>query len=422
MTRQGTRGIVAALLTAALVATSSAGAKPKVAATERVDVGPGGTQANGEGDVYSISAKGRYVAFTSYASNLLPGDSGPGGDVFVRDRKEGTTELVSPGIDGQWPNGDSFEPSLSANGRYVAFTSSASNLVPVDTGHKFNLFVYDRKRQTTELITANSAGEPIGLYPFHCAISGNGRYVAFADEGSNLVPGDTNHQADVFVHDRKTGTTERVSVSSSGAEGDGFAVDPEITHNGRFVTFFSSSTNLVPDDTNGADDVFVHDRKTGETELVSVNSAGEQGNGLSYLPSISADGRFVAFGSVATNLPGGDIGVRVFVHDRKTGETELASANSAGQPFHGDYPSISDDGRFVAFHDATVGQVFVHDRAAGTTVPASVGLGGELANRLSLWPVISGDGRWVAFDSLATNLVPDDTNDEFDSFVRGPLR
>jgi Tol biopolymer transport system component len=416
MTRQGTRGIVAAFLTAALVATSSAGAKPKVPATERVDVGPGGTQANGLSEVYSISAKGRYVAFTSYASNLLPRDLGPGGDVFVRDRKEGTTELVSPGIDGEWPNGDSFEPSLSANGRYVAFTSSASNLVPGDTGD-LDLFVYDRKRQTTELITANSAGEP-----FHCAISGNGRYVAFADEGSNLVPGDTNDQADVFVHDRKTGTTERVSVSTSGAEGDGFAVEPEITHNGRFVTFFSSSTNLVPDDTNGADDVFVHDRKTGETELVSVNSAGEQGNGLSYLPSISADGRFVAFGSVATNLPGGDIGVRVFVHDRKTGETELASANSAGQPVHGDYPSISDDGRFVAFHDATVGQVFVHDRAAGTTVPASVGLGGELANRLSFFPVISGDGRWVAFDSLATNLVPDDTNDEFDSFVRGPLR
>jgi Tol biopolymer transport system component len=351
MTRRGTRGIVAAFLTAALVATSSAGAKPKVAATERVDVGPGGIQANGYSEVYSISAKGRYVAFTSYASNLLPGDLGPGGDVFVRDRKEGTTELVSPGIDGEWPNGTSFEPSLSANGRYVAFTSSASNLVPVDTG-LYDLFVYDRKRQTTELITANSAGEPIGLYPFYCAISGNGRYVAFADEGSNLVPGDTNDKPDVFVHDRKTGTTERVSVSSSGAEGDGFAVKPEITHNGRFVTFFSSSTNLVPDDTNGTNDVFVHDRKTGETELVSVNSAGEQGNGGSYLPSISADGRFVAFGSDATNLAAvGDIGVRVFVHDRKTGETELASVNSAGQPAHGDYPSISDDGRFVAFHD-----------------------------------------------------------------------
>src|SRR5207247_1588614 len=186
------------------------------------------------------------------------------------------------------------------------------------------------------------------------------RFLAFASDATSLVPGDTNGNTDVFVHDRQTGTTERVSVDSAGHEGNGYSQQPAISADGRFVAFTSDATNLVPGDTNGVTDVFVHDRQTGTTERVSVDSAGNQGdrrsgNSLSR-PAISAGGRFVAFASDATTLVPGDTNgdVDVFVHDRETGTTERVGERAVERPFGVTGPSLSADGRFVAFASRTL--------------------------------------------------------------------
>ncbi len=197
----------------------------------------------------------------------------------------------------------SVDTSISADGRFVVFQSDATNLVAGDTNGASDVFVHDRQTGTTTRVSVDSAGhEATGLYPASGdpAISADGRFVAFDSNATNLVAGDTNSAYDIFVHDRQTGTTTRVSVDSAGNQANGY--DPSLSADGRFVAFTSGASNLVAGDTNGASDVFVHDRQTGTTTRVSVDSAGWQAYSFSHLPSISADGRFVAFASNATNL------------------------------------------------------------------------------------------------------------------------
>jgi Tol biopolymer transport system component len=254
----------------------------------------------------SISADGRYVAFHSDASNLVPGDTNGTWDIFVHDRLTGQTTRVSVASDGTQGNNGSGDPSISADGRYVAFTSEASNLVPGDTNGTWDIFVHDRVTgQTTRVSVASDGSEGYGS-SFSSSISADGRYVAFSSWASNLVPGDTNGWADVFVHDRVTGQTTRVSVASDGTEGNHVSLLPSISADGRYVAFSSWASNLVPGDTNEVQDIFVHDRLTGQTSRVSVASGGTEGNGASEFPSISADGRYVAFYSAASNLVPGD--------------------------------------------------------------------------------------------------------------------
>ena len=212
--------------------------------------------------------------------------------------------------------------------------------------------------------------------------------------------------------------TSRESVGAGGAQGDGRSILPAISSDGRYVTFQSDAASLVAGDTNGVTDVFVHDRLTGTTERVSVDSAGAQGNGASSVPSISADGRYVAFLSDATNLVAGDTnGVSdVFVHDRTTGATERASVSTGGTQSDGGcgYVAISPDGRFVAFGSLAAnlvsgdtngtGDVFLRDRTTGTTERVSVTTGGAQGNNFSGSPAVSADGRYVAFESRASNL------------------
>ncbi len=219
----------------------------------------------------------------------------------------------SSGVDG---NGGSYEPSISGDGRFVAFWSPATNLVPGDTNSKEDVFVHDRQSGTTTRVSVDSLGvqgNGASLFP---SISGDGRFVAFQSRATNLVPGDTNGWSDVFVHDRQTGTTTRVSVDSSGVQGNLDSSFPSISGDGRFVAFYSFANNLVSGDTNGRADVLVHDRQSGTTTRVSIDSSGIQGKSLSEHPSISGDGRFVAFESAATNLVPGDTNAKrdVFVH------------------------------------------------------------------------------------------------------------
>jgi Tol biopolymer transport system component len=404
------------------------------AKTTRVSVSSRGIQGDMESFSPSISADGRFVAFESQATNLIRRDTNGHVDIFIRDRKRGTTRRVSVSSRGIQGDMESFSPSISANGRFVSFYSKARNLVPRDANGRRDIFVHDRETGRTRLVSVSSEGIQADGHSRSPSISADGRFVSFTSRAGNLVPGHTGRLQNIFVRDLGTGVTSLVSVSSDGIQADEESFSPSISANGRLVAFVSLADNLVPGDANDHWNVFVHDRETGETSLVSVSSTGEKGNGLSDSPSISADGRLVAFGSLADNLVPGDANDHwdVFVHDRETGETSLVSVSSAGKQGHKPsvVPAISATGRFVAFASRagilvpgdTNGRedVFRHDRRAGTT--ERVSSAGREANSKSRFPSISADGRFVAFGSGATNLVRGDTNRDWDVFVRGPLR
>ena len=403
--------------------------------TQRVSVDSTGAQANERSYAPSVSADGRYVAFYSLASNLVAGELNNNWAVFVRDRWAGTTELVSVNSAGVEGNFGSDSPSISADGRFVAFASGATNLVPGDTNGVIDVFVRDRQLGITTRVSVSSAGVQGDGTSAGPSISADGRFVAFASSAANLVPGHIAvGMTDVFVHDLLTGTTERVSVDSSGSANNGGSGSPSISSDGRYVAFPSSATNLVPGDTNGKFDIFVRDRLAGTTERVSVATGGAQGDGdsgASHTPSISQDGRFVAFQSLANNLVPGDTfpGEDLFVRDRQNGTTEILDVDSAGvQGNSGAFScSISSDGRWVAFDSQAtslvpgdtnaVPDVFLRDRLNGTTVRASVDSAGNQANNESGETAISADGRFIGFASLATDLVAGDTNGFADVFV-----
>ncbi len=427
----GSAGLVSAGALLALVLVGPAAGQ----VTSRVSVDSGGAQGDLDSHYPSTSADGRYVAFHSAATSLVGGDTNNGWDVFVHDRQSGTTERVSVDSGGAQGNYSSLGPSISADGRYVAFTSYAENLVAGDTNGTGDVFVHDRQSGFTERVSVSSAGGQANSGNGASSISNDGRYVAFASYATNLVVGDTNGFEDVFVHDCQSGKTERVNVATGGAQGSGgYSTGPSISSDGRYVAFYSWASNLVGGDTNGWPDVFVHDRQIGTTERVSVNSGGVQGNWESYDPSLSADGRYVAFESFAWNLVGGDTNSvsDVFVHDRQSSNTmrvSVATGGAQGNDFSLN-PSISDDGRYVAFSSQASNldggdttddwDVFLRDRQSGTTERVSVDSGGTQGIGDSGYEglSISGSGRYIAFESNATNLVAGDTNGVDDIFVR----
>jgi Tol biopolymer transport system component len=380
----------------------------------------------------SFSADGRYVTFDSEAADLVSGDTNGVRDIFVRDRTAGVTYRVSKDSAGVEGDGGSYVPSLSADGRYVTFYSTATNLVTGDTTGNTDIFIRDRQTGTTTRISKSSAGVEGNGNSFPSSISADGRYVTFESGATNLVAGDTNGMRDIFVRDRNTGTTTLVSRSSAGVVGNDNSYNPIISANGKYAAFYSGATNLVSGDTNAKTDIFVRDRQTGTTYRVSKSSAGVESDNPSYNPSISDDGRYVAFASDATNLVSGDTnGMRdIFVRDRNTGTTTLVSKSSAGVAGDGvsSYPFLSPDGRYVTFEsDATnlvAGDtnnnrdIFVRDRNTGTTTLVSKNSAGVAGDASSYDSTTSADGRYVAFYSGATNLVAGDTNGLEDIFVR----
>lgn len=405
--------------------------------TTFVSVDSEGQQGNEGSFNPSISADGRYVAFESAATDLVPGDTNQATDVFVHDRTTSATTRVSVSSTGAEGSGYSTYSSISADGRSVTFTSHADNLVPGDSNAAHDIFVHDRTAHITTRVSVSSTGAQANLDSYSSAISADGRYVVFQSGADNLVPGDTNAMSDIFVHDRLTGKTRRVSVNSAGMQGNNLSIyDPAISADGRYVVFASAADNLVPGDTNEAWDVFVHDRTTEITTRVSVSSAGKQGNNISYSAKISADGRYVAFASAAQNLDPGEpkpSATDVFVHDRQTHETARVSVNSAGRQVDGGgiNPAISADGRYVAFWSGAdslvpgdtnkAADVFIHNRTTGKTSRVSVDSVGQQGNASSFVPSISADGRYVAFASRADNLVPQDANGKEDVFVHDRL-
>jgi Tol biopolymer transport system component len=429
------------------------GGKGEPTQTTRVSVSTAGVQANGASDFTTISGDGRIVVFVSRATNLTPDAGGCDQQscLFIRDLAAGTTSGIAV------PAVAVLGPSLPFDGRLVAFTAQLTQ------GGASAVLVVDRESGATERVDVTPDGLPSqapGTFLTFPAISADGRFVAFGSDAIDLVAGDTNEVADVFVRDRLGGVTERVSVSSDGTEANassGFFIGPALSADGRFVTFKSAASNLVPDDHNGAErclelegcgDVFVRDRGTGITERVSVTSDGTEANGSSAINislGISADGRFVVFNSNATNLVAGDVDHGIdwfdaYRHDRQTGATE--PVNVAANGARGNAPSfvsgISADGRFVIFAggatnllpgpelecDGTFcGWVFIREPATGTTTIANVASDGSISTHSATFGgALSGDGDVVTFTDFANDLVPSDTNNESDAFVRGPLQ
>ena len=403
-------------------------------AVSRVSVSAGGAQGTKASRSSAISANGRYVAFSSSSSNLVPG--GFNGNLLVRDLQTGNVEMASVDSSGNPANSlTNYEESFSADGRYVVFTSAATNLVPNDTNDCYDVFVHDRQTGTTARASVSTAGVEGNGYSQMPSISADGRYVVFYSDSSNLVSGDTNGANDVFLHDMQTGTTSRISVSSSGTAGNSESFFPSISADGRYVVFTSAATNLVSGDTNGIEDVFVRDLQAGTTTRVSVSSSGAQCSGKpseDVEASISADGRYVAFEMAATGLVSGDTNATndVFLRDRTAGTTvrvSVASDGSQGNGMSRD-PCVSNDGRYVAFDSSATNlvsgdtnaasDVFVHDCLTDTTTVVSEGDGvqGDGPSGLSTFSM-SSDGRKVAFYSLAGNLVAGDTNGVQDVFV-----
>ncbi len=408
---------------AALVLVSTA-PSATTAKTVRVSVSSSRNQGDRPSWTAGVSANGRFVAFTSEATNLVPGDTNERQDAFVVDRKTERTQRVSVSSSGaqakraQDPNGGSAALGISADGRYVLFRSDAPNLVPGDTNGKSDAFIRDRATGKTRRIPPGGVGGvPAGvlsangryavvqagddLYRYDLrrrhllhltagangwssspSISAGGRYVAFTSIASNLVHGDTNKLPDVFVRDFRTGKTTRVSVTSAGKQGTGKKYSngsnaPTISSDGRYVAFHSDMTNLVPRDTNRTFDIFVHDLVSGKTQRVNVTSTGGQANAESGAgESFSADGRYVAFSSLATNLVASDRNdiTDVFIRDLRTNRTRLVSLGLHGQ--------------------------------------------GDDASWIGLGNAFTRDGRHLLFASWAANLVPGDTNDVADVFLR----
>ena len=399
-----------------------------MATAERISENSEGEEADSSSERGCVSEGGLYVAFVSNATNLVSSsDTNYGGDIFIRDRRTGSVSLVSVSLDGNAGGGTSNYPSISRDGRYVAFESYASDLVEGDTNGKRDIFVRDREAGSTYLVSISSAGVAADGVSTTPSISADGRYVAFTSEASNLVANDENGVADIFVHDRDTGITTLVSKDSEGVQGDNGSPYhySSISADGRYVAFTSAASNLVANDENDAADIFVHDRDTGTTTRVSLDSEGTEGNGSSEWPAISADGRYVAFHSSADNLVSGDTnGCRdLFMHDRNTGVTTMVSVAQDGGMPNGisRMASISSDGRYIAFESWASNlvendtnnkrDVFVRDMQEESTVRASVGVSGTQANDYCLYPCISPDGDFVVFDTAATTLVDDVVNE-----------
>ena len=428
---------------AALPAVKSAPTAPASTspATRRVSVATSGQEANHDSTFVALSADGRFVAFDSHASNLVPGDTNGEEDVFLHDLHTGRTSRVSVSSSGAQGNLASDQPAISADGRFIAFRSYADNLVAGDTARCSNssdydgevscadIFVHDRQTGQTVRVSLGAAGAQSNGLSAWPAISADGRYVAFSSQATNLVSGDTNAQLDIFVRDRAVGTTSRVSVSTAGVQGDKISSTPALSADGRFVVFATNAGNLFPGDTISSYDIALHDRQTKQTTRIPPNVTSD---GHSYDPVISDDGRFVAFVSTARNLtPDDSDGQRdVFLYDRQTGQIACLSRGPNGEAAdsQSNYPAMSADGRFVVFEsmasNLTTGDSngyrdsFRYDRLAGALERVSLTHAGGQATGNSNFPVLSADGQQVAFASSAADLVAGDANGANDIFVR----
>jgi TolB protein len=301
------RIVAAAIFGASLLVPSSA-VSAAGGYTSRVNLTDTGAQATEyRSEVAAMTPGARYIVFTSAAPNLADGDTNETWDVFLRDRQTASTTLISVSLTGTPADSSSYGNAVSADGRYVMVTSLASNLVPGDGGDNvFQVYVRDRWLRTTSRVSESGTGVPANGSTYGNAMSPDGRYLALASDATNLVPGDTNDATDVFIRDRARNTIDRVDVSTGGAEANAGSYEVAVSADGRYLAFTSDATNLVPGDTNGNSDVLVRDRRSRAITRASLSSIGVEGNDFSAGPALAPDGRFIAFDSIATNLVPGD--------------------------------------------------------------------------------------------------------------------
>jgi len=439
--RRGSR--VASLVPISLAALAAAA--PGQALFTRASVDSQGAPSDNDSEFPVLSRDGRFVAFSSSATNLVASDGNHVFDVFVHDLATGATVRVSVSSSGTESNRNCGSPSITGDGRLVVFHTDASNLVAGDTNGARDVFVHDRDPDgngvfdegngTTERVSVTAGGAQANSGSFMPTITVDGRFVAFASAASNLVSNDLNGYTDVFVKDRTTGTVTCVSVDGNGDTRHGVSNDPEISDDGNAVAFASESPFLVANDNNATEDVFLRDLVAGVTTRVSVDSAGVEGNGVSRHPALSPDGLIVAFDSFASNLVPGDQNrnVDVFVHEMATATTTRASVDAAGQETWGfsRAPCVTADGSLVGFtsdsstyvlgdllghHD-----VFVKDRTTGIVTIVSGGCG-TFGDDDSGSVVLSGDGAVASFETRATDFVSGDSGYFQDIYVRDRSR
>ncbi|MBI3847249.1 MAG: PD40 domain-containing protein [Planctomycetes bacterium] len=420
-----------------LVTLVVAGAMTASAQTiSRVSVDVSGTPGNGESTGCVVSLDGSTEAFVSEASNFVANDTNGQADIFVRNRSTGVitrASVSSTGVQGQF---QSAHPVLSMDGLVVAFESDAYNLVPMDVNGSKDIFAYEVLTGTTTRVSLSTGGGEVMGNSFNPTISGDGRFVAF-DATARYDTGDTNGYQDIYMTDRLTGVTTRVNLGPGGAQSNDFSGSCQLSSDGLWIAFVTRATNIVLGDANRRQDVILRELSSGVNYLCSVSSSGEQANNDCSLPSISADGRYVVFQSSATNLVAGDTNNQsdIFVYDRVSLATELVSLTASGGQANGfcGRPAISGDARYVVFQSTAtnlvvgdtnaLGDIFVRDRVAGTTARVSVAGGCAFTDGASTFPAISGDGGVIVFQSSATNLVANDTNGFGDTFenVRGAI-
>ena len=384
-----------------------------------------------------ISADGSKVAYVSYAANLVPNDTNAVNDVFLRDLVLGTNQLISVNAAN---NGSGFfpadQPCLSSDGHYVAYHLTLPN--DGNGNPTGDIYLRDTVAKTNLLISLNRFGTAGGNGDSHDPeITPDGKFIVFGSTAANLVSNDVNGiLSDVFIRNRTNSAVELVSLNAAGtASANGHSDFPTVSDDGRYVAFESFASNLGPADSNSHYDIYVRDRQTGSNILCSPNLAGTSGgNADSYFALISANGRFVTFLSDASNLVAGDTNnaTDIFVFDLNTRALQLVSRTPGGVPGNGisGFPSISADGRYVAFESGATNlvandsngdlyDVFVRDLIAGTTTLVSVNCAGTSSgNEASYAPQISGNGRYVAFQTYASDLVPGD----FSKFTGNILR
>jgi Tol biopolymer transport system component len=397
--------------------------------TSRASVANWGAQASGMSSAPAVDGTGSFVVFISSAPDLVAGDTNGKDDVFVYDRYWRTTTRVSVSTNGTQANNLSQSPVISQDGRYIAFVSFATNLVPNDTNNQADVFLHDRFTHATMLVSAGVNGTQANHESRNPSIGGN--LVCFDSFASNLVANDTNQVPDVFTFSLASGEIRRVSITWDGGQPNGMSDQSQICADGSTVAFRSNANNLVADDTNQRDDIFVRNLTNSSTDIASRDFNWGGANGHSSEPAISGDGRFVAFESAATDLVPDDANgmADIFVRDTLCMITQRASISFNFQESNGpsNFPAISADGRFVSFFtfatnlvDHTLGfneNVVLHDLWIGDTSLVSRNTPGIASNSISRKPGMSGNGRFVAYESFATNLVSDDTNNNQDIYL-----
>jgi len=413
-----------------LVAFACVGGIASGQTTYKASLGPGGMQSDDVSTYSAVSDDGNVIAIQSYANTFASGDTKGTFDIFVRDVAADTLECLSLSTSGVPGTGSSVDPHVSADGRYVAFVSDAPSLVPNDTNGTYDVFWFDRQTATLRRVSVDSSGGE-GIYGgYEARLSKDGQLVMFSSYSDTLVANDTNGTIDVFLHDVATGTTERISTGTTGNEGSDASFSGGLSFDHRYAVFASYANDLDPLDANPGGDVFVKDRQTGTLTLVSLDSSGAAANDSSFYSTISGDGQVVAFVSYATNLVAGDTNGQndVFVRDLPTGVTTRASVSDDGTKSGYDcyYPILSEDGRYVAFPsgaDLIPGTrrfrktVFVRDLLLGFMTSPAVDANGEFTAGESDRIAMSSDGRFTSFSCDRDDLVAGDTNRLMDVFV-----